>query len=172
MKISYGYLASRLRSFTTFFATPAAYVAAIRMHHDSGLLESSSTVTAVKNDGNGDAGAGEIPSVEHCAIHLRLLELIVDLRDRLKEWGAAGKDGDVEDDVWQIFVKLAVLRFARWFQTAAPSVIAMESSVPPLDMLMAWHSFMLNPHAYHSFCEAARPHDQAGLRGISWSQLV
>lgn len=110
-----------------------------------------------------------IPSAECCAAHLQLLELFVELRDRVEEWGTSSCMSP--DDAWQGFVKLAVARFTYWFRTAPRSVIEMETSVPPLDVLMAWHSFMLNPHTCHTFCKAARS-DDAGLKGISWSQLV
>ncbi|KAK4097052.1 hypothetical protein N658DRAFT_400638, partial [Parathielavia hyrcaniae] len=110
-----------------------------------------------------------IPSVEHCVTHLQVLDLFVDLRGRVEGWGASS--GAVADVVWQDFVKFAVARFTHWFRTARRPVVEMEASVPPLDVLMVWHSFMLNPHSYHAFCKSARG-DGAGLLGISWLQLV
>jgi hypothetical protein len=68
-------------------------------------------------------------------------------------------------------VQLSVVRFTRWFRAAPRSAIAMQSSAPPLDVLMAWHSFMLNPRDYVEFCKVARS-DQAGFRGIDWEQVV
>ncbi|CAL1714266.1 unnamed protein product [Somion occarium] len=52
---------------------------------------------------------------------------------------------------WTWFVGLAVERFQRWVETARnvkeiPEWI--EKELPPLDVLMVWHSYMLNPNWY------------------------
>ncbi|KAK4225651.1 hypothetical protein QBC38DRAFT_482407 [Podospora fimiseda] len=44
----------------------------------------------------------------------------------------------------------------------------MRTSLPPIDIMMVWHSFMLNPCHYSDFCKATRP-DGAGVHGIPWS---
>ena len=83
----------------------------------------------------------------------------------MEKWG---RDSGIEPDAaWQEFVQLAVVRFTHCFEAATQSVIDMELSTPPLDVLMAWHSFMLSPHVYVKFCNAAR-RDGAGSRGIYW----
>ncbi|KAK0666624.1 hypothetical protein QBC41DRAFT_305082 [Cercophora samala] len=43
----------------------------------------------------------------------------------------------------------------------------MQTSLPPLDVLMVWHSFMLNPHQYASFSKTISPHG-VGDRGMPW----
>ncbi|GAM88150.1 hypothetical protein ANO11243_061810 [Dothideomycetidae sp. 11243] len=75
---------------------------------------------------------------------------------------------------WAIFVTLAARRFERWFERLppstkctldmmdAPSYASTHDSVqaiqfspdtlPPLDVLMIWHAFCLNPHKYFSDC--------------------
>ncbi|KAK0639398.1 hypothetical protein B0T16DRAFT_497502 [Cercophora newfieldiana] len=111
----------------------------------------------------------EVPSLQECAGHLKLLELFVELREGVEQWA---RNNSMEPDAtWRVFVQLAVVRFIHWFRTALRSAIDMESCAPPLDVLMAWHSFMLNPRDYSEFCKAARG-DRAGLHGISWEQVV
>ena len=130
---------------------------------------SDSSSPAIVVETSADISADGTPTADVCAIHLQLLELFVELREGVQQWArSSGKDAD---KVWETFVKLAVARFTCWFRNASRSTIEMETSVPPLDVLMAWHSYMLNPHAYHMFCKAARS-DGAGNEGISWSQLV
>ncbi|KAK3370535.1 hypothetical protein B0H63DRAFT_487198 [Podospora didyma] len=117
----------------------------------------------------GSSALGDsIPSAECCMIHLQLLELFVDLHYKVEEW--ARNRGMDPDAVWHSFIQLAIARFTHWFRTAARSVIEMETSVPPLDVLMVWHSFMLRPHIYAMFCQATRS-DKAGIKGVSWSTL-
>ncbi|KAK0616431.1 hypothetical protein B0T14DRAFT_482668 [Immersiella caudata] len=128
--------------------------------------DTSSPVIVVEK--SADISLDGVPTAEFCAIHLQLLELFADLRGRVEEWGR--NSGMGAEEVWETFVKLAVARFTCWFQHASRSTIEMETSVPPLDVLMAWHSFMLNPHAYQVFSKAARS-DGAGNEGILWPEL-
>ncbi|KAH9832601.1 uncharacterized protein C8Q71DRAFT_777258 [Rhodofomes roseus] len=56
---------------------------------------------------------------------------------------------------WAWFVSLAVERFHRWAITvAADEKIEswVKTQVPPLDVLMVWHAFMLNPAWYAEDC--------------------
>ncbi|KAK1749752.1 hypothetical protein QBC47DRAFT_395263 [Echria macrotheca] len=107
---------------------------------------------------------GNLPTVEDCITHLRLLETFVVLGERVREWahGSAGEDADAS---WKMFVRLAVLRFQRWFCLVSND--ALQASLPPLDVLMVWHSFMLSPRSYANFVKSARP-DAAGNHGIPW----
>ncbi|KAK3291528.1 uncharacterized protein B0H64DRAFT_409216 [Chaetomium fimeti] len=106
----------------------------------------------------------EPPTVDACFSHLRLLEAFVILRDEVR--GLAWSCHADQDAGWEAFVRLAASRFNRWFATAGDTV--MQTSLPPLDVLMVWHSFMLRPHSYADFCKTARP-DGAGVHGIPWS---
>jgi len=109
------------------------------------------------------------PTTADCTTHLHLLELFVELRENVEL--LATKGGADADETWRLFVKAAVVRFAKWFQAASRSALDMEAISPPLDVLMAWHAFMLNPHSYKTFCGLTRT-DVTGLRGISWSGVA
>ncbi|QRV82577.1 dammaradiene synthase [Ceratobasidium sp. AG-Ba] len=72
------------------------------------------------------------------------------------------------DELWAIYVARAVDRFAKWaergledfqseVQDGTLSRHMMEEEVPPIDVLMAWHTYMLNPRTYY----------EDGLRGKS-----
>ncbi|KAH9930332.1 uncharacterized protein B0H18DRAFT_148066 [Fomitopsis serialis] len=56
---------------------------------------------------------------------------------------------------WAWFVYMAVERFRRWVKcvTANKDVDAwVETEIPPLDVLMVWHAYMLNPTWYAEDC--------------------
>ncbi|KAI0792057.1 hypothetical protein C8Q75DRAFT_805098 [Abortiporus biennis] len=57
---------------------------------------------------------------------------------------------------WAWFVSLAVERFQRWVETYehVDGVDKwIEHTLPPIDVLMVWHSYMLNPSWYTEDCE-------------------
>ncbi|OKL62844.1 hypothetical protein UA08_01814 [Talaromyces atroroseus] len=82
----------------------------------------------------------------------------------------------VEEKRWQVYVSRAVDRFTQWWLTLPtykepPTVMSLKrfemdpltldqdarivltkDQLPPLDVLMVWHSFMLNPRAYLEDC--------------------
>ncbi|KAG6917585.1 hypothetical protein DXG01_001933 [Tephrocybe rancida] len=55
-----------------------------------------------------------------------------------------------KDRRWVWFVGLAVERFTIWCESLPPdcSEVPATTFFPPLDVLMVWHTFMLNPGAY------------------------
>jgi hypothetical protein len=62
---------------------------------------------------------------------------------------------------WPIFLDLAVARFRLWFNAleldmakASPSTECPH--LPPLDILMVWHSFLLNPTMFKKYCDEHR----------------
>ncbi|CAL1714287.1 unnamed protein product [Somion occarium] len=61
-----------------------------------------------------------------------------------------------ENKRWAWFVGLAVERFQRWVKTVKyTSEISewIEQELPPLDVLMVWHAYLLNPIWYHEDCK-------------------
>ncbi|KAH8689422.1 hypothetical protein BGW36DRAFT_308446 [Talaromyces proteolyticus] len=82
----------------------------------------------------------------------------------------------VREKIWQVYVSRAVDRFTRWWMGVPrynnpPTVMSLKAfdmdplklddgirvtltreELPPLDVLMVWHTFMLNPRAYLEDC--------------------
>ncbi|KAH6714819.1 hypothetical protein BKA61DRAFT_479955, partial [Leptodontidium sp. MPI-SDFR-AT-0119] len=73
---------------------------------------------------------------------------------------------------WPIYVRIAAARFLRWWDSLefvlsdgkilfpGYDLNITENCLPPLDVLMVWHAFMLNPSKYEEFCRLGpRPND-------------
>jgi len=83
--------------------------------------------------------------------HLGLLRLFQGLReiveagedDRLPAWSTQME----RERRWAWFVALAVERFERWCKVVkyVPLSRFVEESLPPLDVMMVWHAYLLNP---------------------------
>ncbi|KAK2753763.1 hypothetical protein FQN55_000126 [Onygenales sp. PD_40] len=67
---------------------------------------------------------------------------------------------------WPAFVDFAVMRFIHWVEIADAELLKGKNEgdddvnliVPPLDILMVWHSFLLNPRDFESYCNPRRLH--------------
>ncbi|KAG2070670.1 hypothetical protein BDR04DRAFT_591757 [Suillus decipiens] len=80
--------------------------------------------------------------------HLQLLAAFSQLKQRVvaSESLIAGLESDSEKR-WVWFVNLAVERFERWCFTIKQSDIV-EQRLPPIDVTMVWHAYLLNPSWY------------------------
>ncbi|CAI7566003.1 uncharacterized protein N7487_010274 [Penicillium crustosum] len=74
----------------------------------------------------------------------------------------------IQEKRWAVYVARAVDRFAVWWQTCLPSlntshistlnssseakIVWSANMMPPLDVIMVWHAFMLNPRAFLEDC--------------------
>ncbi|KAF7181990.1 hypothetical protein CNMCM7691_001378 [Aspergillus felis] len=62
---------------------------------------------------------------------------------------------------WPFYLKLGVARFFLWLKKMDEVLALNENEVlelpacPPLDVLIAWHSFLLNPGLFRKYCEAS-----------------
>lgn len=80
--------------------------------------------------------------------HLGLLQHFWDLRQAVEN----GKDARIPASAqalepelrWAWFVALAVDRFERWVKAIRYN-FAVDDSLPPLDVVMVWHAYLLNP---------------------------
>ncbi|EJD48254.1 hypothetical protein AURDEDRAFT_162726 [Auricularia subglabra TFB-10046 SS5] len=52
-----------------------------------------------------------------------------------------------KDEAWTVFLCRAVYRFERWVMSSSTPLA--NGALPPLDVLMVWHSYMLNPMTYY-----------------------
>lgn len=87
-------------------------------------------------------------SVAELESHLRLLGAIDNLRERVEE--AATEIGEEKTDQWATYLARAVYRFHRWSTTLPRGLTAIEDdNLPPLDVLMVWHSYLLVGDSSH-----------------------
>jgi len=85
--------------------------------------------------------------------HLALLHSFARLRSQMYELSASVVVED-KDRRWAWFVSLAVERFTTWCEslTVADTTLPAEEVFPPLDVIMVWHAYMLNPRWYAEDC--------------------
>ncbi|KAG8812482.1 hypothetical protein FRC18_002927 [Serendipita sp. 400] len=90
-----------------------------------------------------------IVNVTELQAHLRLLGAIHKLKEvvQCQEDGIATTDRELG---WIVFVNRAVYRFFAWtaatWQKTSPSLN--ETYIPPLDVIMVWHAYLLNPRSF------------------------
>lgn len=108
-----------------------------------------------------------LPDPSECAIHLQLLNAIVQLKMAVDDWGR--KTCKSESQAWDQFCKNSAFKFLEWCENVDTSEQTIP--VPPLDVLMVWHSFMLNPKDYMLYMKRVL-RGEFGGRGIDWQQLV
>ncbi|GLB34329.1 putative expressed protein [Lyophyllum shimeji] len=87
--------------------------------------------------------------------HLALLHAFIQLRARTDALREDSKDAVKfmpadQDKRWVWFVGFAAERFTVWCESLHPDDFAnaAKTSLPPLDVLMVWHAYMLNPGWY------------------------
>ncbi|TCD60359.1 hypothetical protein EIP91_010319 [Steccherinum ochraceum] len=108
-------------------------------------------------------------SIPQIKAHLALLRAFKELRTTVQETDAKSLNLPpvvselTKDKRWTWFVGLAVERFQRWLGTIvskSQSAVATDTFIgycmPPLDVLMVWHSYLLNPSWYNEDCDRQR----------------
>ncbi|KAJ2921921.1 hypothetical protein H1R20_g15174, partial [Candolleomyces eurysporus] len=84
--------------------------------------------------------------------HLTLLNAFSNLKTEVEELGSVSIRDMPEDREkrWAWFVGLAAERFDLWARSlqSKDALQPLEDVLPPLDVLMVWHSYMLNPRWY------------------------
>lgn len=116
-----------------------------------------------------------LPSPARCILHLQLLAALARLRDSIRQQGGLFGCSDTEtnskaDLRWTIYIAKAVQRFEKWYKSvikvlgpwsgngldaAVPDrsrLVWTEHTLPPLDVLMVLHSYMLNPRDFLQDC--------------------
>ncbi|KAJ4291339.1 hypothetical protein N0V88_006347 [Collariella sp. IMI 366227] len=100
-------------------------------------------------------------------------------RSSLKRQPVTLKDPDWKakrGNKWSYFLALAVARFEKWAHKATQFVIKRDGTelellyLPPLDILMVWHAFLLNPQSFKKYCHRT---GLSLLRQVSfpWKQI-
>ncbi|KAG9016324.1 hypothetical protein FRB90_003288 [Tulasnella sp. 427] len=98
--------------------------------------------------------------------HLVLLGAFHRLREEVRT--VKGNDTDIRmepEERWAVFLQRAVHRFEQWairmiggegneeeHNNRGPASLLAPTEVPPLDVMMVWHTYMLNPRAYYEDC--------------------
>lgn len=99
----------------------------------------------------GNAKLPPLVRLDELVAHLRVLGAFRKLRTTVE---SANSDLDAAS-AWTVFLCRAVYRFEKW--VLSMDVDIDDRGLPPLDVLMVWHSYMLNPLAY----------EEDGVRGLS-----
>lgn len=99
--------------------------------------------------------------------HLRLLGAFHKLKEdvQAQEDGIAARN---KDQAWVVFVNRAAHRFYTWASSTWPTSVPglNETMMPPLDIIMVWHSYLLNPRAYYEDSVRMGTTYSANLRAI------
>ncbi|EJU00850.1 hypothetical protein DACRYDRAFT_40927, partial [Dacryopinax primogenitus] len=92
--------------------------------------------------------------VEHLQAHLTLLHVFHSLKSTVSATGAPDL---TPEERWVTFVHRAVARFFTWGERVVswrgPEVQPLKAlEIPPIDVLMVWHAYLLNPRCYYEDC--------------------
>ncbi|KIP02258.1 hypothetical protein PHLGIDRAFT_130825, partial [Phlebiopsis gigantea 11061_1 CR5-6] len=106
--------------------------------------------------------ASPLVHVQELKAHLALLGAFKQLRTAVEEAEAADWPPATQRlgpaQRWAWFVGLAVDRFTSWVKVVRLCALDVwvEQDLPPLDVLMIWHAYMLNPTWYAEDCTRMR----------------
>lgn len=84
-----------------------------------------------------------VVAVSELQFHLRILGAFATLRQNVT--AEAGGQKEEADGAWAVFVARAVYRFYNWVIKVRPTTTGRipDGQLPPLDVLMVWHSYLL-----------------------------
>ncbi|RXW20046.1 hypothetical protein EST38_g5818 [Candolleomyces aberdarensis] len=94
---------------------------------------------------------GLFVDIEQIKGHLALLNAFSNLKTQVEGLNLNIKNmPEDREKRWAWFVELAVERFDVWARSlkSKDALQPLEDTLPPLDVLMVWHSYMLNPRWY------------------------
>ncbi|KIM29346.1 hypothetical protein M408DRAFT_23112 [Serendipita vermifera MAFF 305830] len=98
----------------------------------------------------GENNVQPLLDVTELQAHLRLLGAIHKLKQTVQaqDPGVAAQN---KDQAWVVFANRAVHRFYAWASStwSQESLELDETTIPPLDVVMVWHTYLLNPRAYY-----------------------
>lgn len=108
-----------------------------------------------------------LPDIPELLTHLKFIDAIISLRNAIQiQAEAHGKEAG---KAWEEFCAAAAAKFLDWSENVDVSEKTLP--VPPLDILMIWHSYMLNTQDYVQFQDKARRGELAG-KSFDWQELV
>ncbi|KAG8162980.1 hypothetical protein KVR01_007458 [Diaporthe batatas] len=107
-----------------------------------------------------------LPNTSELLTHLNLLDAIVCLKASVDEYGEM--NGMDPGKAWDQFCQAAAAKFLQWSESVDVSKASVAT--PSLNILMIWHSYMLNTKDYVQFQNEAFRGRMAG-KGIDWKDL-
>lgn len=108
-----------------------------------------------------------LPDTFELLTHLKLVDAIICLKNAIDEYGEM--NGMKPGKAWDQFCRAAAVKFLEWSKNVDVSKKTVPT--PALDVLMVWHSYMLNTKDYMEFQNEAFQGRMAG-KGIDWQDLV
>lgn len=133
----------------------------VRVHDDTRIPSEAKC-----NSQSTDA-ALRLPDITELLTHLRLIDAIICLKNAIDDQGES--HGLEAGKAWDKFCRAAAVKFLDWSENV--DVSEKTIPIPPLDVLMIWHSYMLNTKDYVQFQDKARRGQLAG-KGFDWQDLV
>ncbi|KAF1991264.1 hypothetical protein K402DRAFT_347332 [Aulographum hederae CBS 113979] len=158
---------------------------------DQADIPPDSFFAALPSDDHNDAAVtkwDDVPSIETCAVHLELLETFLVLQNKVlrfkkldatfgiaRHFQSPASLSKLREEKWKKFLKLAVARFNIWIEHVWEEGGEWSENggfpgLPPIDVLMVLHSFMLNPKEFGEFCSAEGNKVFAKLR-FPWKRI-
>lgn len=116
-------------------------------------------------------------SIENIHDHIRLMRAIHKLQEKIQPGGTPfdpTSGAPLPSASMTRFLHSAVQRFDAWIdakQKVEPSAPFSQEDIPPLDVLMIWHAYMLSPDAYYADAQGNIPILRK-LGGMPWDTLV
>lgn len=121
----------------------------------------------IKCDSQSIDTALRLPDIPELLTHLKLIDAIIFLKNAIDVQGEA--HGLKAGKAWERFCQAAAAKFLEWSENV--DVSQKTVPIPPLDVLMIWHSYMLNTKDYVQFQDKARRGQLAG-KSFDWQELV
>ncbi|KAM5348845.1 hypothetical protein ACJ41O_008668 [Fusarium nematophilum] len=108
-----------------------------------------------RRHGGGDQLGEEILQVpvltRECLIHCHLLEQFLTVRADIEAW--ANKRMMPTASAWTFYVNMSADRMVKWFETSFERNLT--DKIPPLDVLLVWHSMLQDPAEWQEFAKTA-----------------
>jgi hypothetical protein len=88
-----------------------------------------------------------LPSTAECAAHLKLVQAFRAVQQGVMRSPSLSLHFE-SSQKWSAYATLAAIRFLSWWKAGD----VFPSELPPLDVLMVWHSFLLNAQLFRDTC--------------------
>lgn len=112
--------------------------------------------------------------VDNVKVHILLMMSISKLQESV-EGGPLAVDDESGNLLLRqetiIFIQNAVHRFRMWLDYLTVSPSPEKEPIPPLDVLMIWHAYMLSPSVYYRDSGIEFPVLKT-LGGMPWNKIV
>jgi Glycine-rich domain-containing protein-like len=112
--------------------------------------------------------------VDDVKVHIHLMISINKLQESV-EGGPFAIDGESGDllpsQETMTYIQNAVQRFRMWLDYLTVSPCPEKEPIPPLDVLMIWHAYMLSPGVYYQDSGIEFPVLKT-LGGMPWHKIV